>query len=77
MTDLTDAERAMLTLERSWFAHAGNKAQRILDDFGISSTTYYQRLNKLIDTEGALAFDALTVNRLRALRKKRQRSRRL
>lgn len=40
-------------------------------------TRYYQVLNALIDTPEALAFDSLTVNRLRRLRDERAAQRRI
>jgi len=41
----------------------------------MSATRYYQVLNELIDTPGALAADPMLVKRLRRLRATRQRQR--
>lgn len=75
MPELTDADREMLAIERAWWAFPGAKEQAIRDRLGMSATEFYQRLNALIETEAALAFDPLTTNRLRRLRDARKRSR--
>lgn len=72
---LTETDAAMLELERSWWQYPGAKEQAIRDRFDLSSTAFYQRLNRLIDTPAALAHDPLTVKRLQRLRDQRQRSR--
>lgn len=74
-TPLTPAEEAILSIESQWWEFAGAKEQAIRDRLGISSTRYYQLLNALVETEAALAFDPVNVNRLRRLRDSRQRSR--
>lgn len=71
MTRLNEREMAVLALERQWWLHAGSKEQAIRDQFGMTSTRYYQQLNGLIDRPEALAADPINVNRLRALRRRR------
>lgn len=73
--ELSDRDREILDLERYWWKYAGAKEQAIREKFGLSATRYYQILNALIDTEGALAHDPLLVKRLRRLRDHRQRQR--
>lgn len=73
--ELSDRERGILALERLFWAHAGAKEQAIRDRFDLSATQFYQQLNRLIDTEAALAHDPLLVKRLRRLRAGRQRTR--
>ncbi len=68
-----DAE--ILTFEREWWKHAGNKEQAVREAFGLSPTRYYQLLNRIIDDEAALAHDPMLVKRLRRLRSQRQRQR--
>ena len=75
MDELTDAERAVLDFERRPFGDPGTKAQAIRATFGISTTSYYQRLNALLDRQAALGYDPVLVNRLRRLRAAHQRSR--
>lgn len=69
---LTDAELAILDLERSWWKHPGAKATAIHARLGMSETRYYQQLNALIDRPEALAADPLTVRRLLRLRDRRR-----
>lgn len=68
MPELTDTERAMLDLERSWWKFAGAKDRKIRDLFDLSSTQYYRALNALIDRPEALEQDPLLIRRLRRLR---------
>ncbi|WRQ08177.1 DUF3263 domain-containing protein [Mycobacterium phage dwieneke] len=70
MDALTDQDRAVLDLERDWWATQGGKESAIVDRIGVSPVRYYQRLNRLAETEAALAYDPVTVNRLRRLRTK-------
>lgn len=74
-TGLTDRDAAMLDFEDSWFTAAVPKEQAIMEHFGISTTRYYQHLNTLIDTPGALEYKPLLVKRLRRLRASRQAAR--
>jgi hypothetical protein len=72
---LTERDRQILEFERQWWRHAGAKEQAIRDTFGVSSTRYYQILNRLLDNPAALAHDPVVVGRLRRLRSTRSRSR--
>jgi hypothetical protein len=73
---LTDVERRMLDLEHEdWSKSPGGKELAIRDQLGLSATRYYQLLNRLLETERALAYDPLVVNRLLRLRGKRERAR--
>jgi hypothetical protein len=74
-TGLDERSEQILLFERQWWKHAGAKEQAIRETFGISSTRYYQLLNRLLDDPRALEFDAALVNRLRRLRVSRARSR--
>lgn len=64
MDSLTGQHRAMLDLEREWFATAGGKEDAIRG-LGLTPTRYYQLLVKLIASRAALEYDSVTVNRLR------------
>lgn len=75
MTDLTDTEKTLLRIESRLWIYPGAKAQAIRDETGLSDTQAAQVLNRIIDTEAALAHDALTVRRIRRLRAARKRSR--
>ena len=72
---LAESQTALLDFEKHWWSLPGSKEAEIREQFGISTTRYYQLLNALIDTEAALAYDPLLVKRLRRLRTARQRER--
>lgn len=72
---LAEREQRILAFERQWWKFEGSKEQAIRDEFGFSATRYYQLLNGLVDRPEALAFDPLTVKRLRRLRADRRRQR--
>ena len=72
---LTDRDRRIMDFERQWWKYAGAKEQAIRELFEMSATRYYQILNALIDTPGALAYDPMLVKRLRRMRASRQRAR--
>ncbi|MFD5213058.1 DUF3263 domain-containing protein [Microbacterium sp. NPDC058345] len=65
--DLTDRDRAILTLEAAWPRHGGMKEETIRAQLGMSPARYYQLLGRLIETQQALEFDPLLVRRLRRL----------
>jgi hypothetical protein len=72
---LTDRDRRILEFERQWWKFAGAKEQAVRELFDMSTTRYYQILNRLIDDPEALAFDPMLVKRLRRMRASRQRAR--
>lgn len=74
---LSDRDERILVFERSWWQHAGAKEEAIRDEFGFSSTRYYQVLGGLIDSPGALAFDPMLVKRLQRVRDARAAARSL
>jgi hypothetical protein len=67
-----ERNRALLDFERNWAAHQGDKEQAVRDHFGFSAARYYQLLGRLIDDPDALAYDPLTVRRLRRRRDERR-----
>jgi hypothetical protein len=73
--ELSERDQQVLAFERQWWKYAGAKEQAIRELFGLSPTRYYQVLNALIDSPGALAHDPMLVKRLRRLRSSRQRAR--
>lgn len=66
--DLTDRDKAMLTLDDTRFRHAGAKEAAIRDQFGISPTRFWQRVDWLLEQPEALEWDAQVVRRLGRLR---------
>lgn len=65
--------RALLDFERDWAAHDGHKGAAIRQRFGVTPARYYQLLGQAIDLPAALAYDPLTVRRLRRRRDERRR----
>jgi hypothetical protein len=72
---LTAREKEMLLMEQKVWRYAGAKESAIRDRWDISATRYYQLQNQIIDKEAALAWDPITVKRLRRQRTARQRTR--
>jgi len=73
--ELTERERVILELERSWWTQPGPKEAAIAEKLELSTTSYYRLLNELIDRPEAEQHDQLTVRRLRRMRDRRRRSR--
>ncbi|MBM7280314.1 DUF3263 domain-containing protein [Gordonia rubripertincta] len=69
---MIDDEKRMLELAGKRWNYPGNLEQRVRDEFGISLTRFWQIVNRLIDTEEALAYSPVVVNRLRRLRAPRR-----
>ncbi len=74
-SQLEERDRQILAFERQWWKYAGAKEAAIKELFDISSTSYYQRLNQLLDLREALEADPMLVKRLRRQRAQRQKSR--
>jgi hypothetical protein len=72
---LTDRDLRILAFERQWWQFAGAKEQAIRENFGMSSSRYYQLLSRLLDDPEALRHDPMLVKRLRRQRSQRQRQR--
>lgn len=72
-TDLSDHERAVIDFEREWWQLGSTKNVEIRERFAISTSSYYRSLHVLVDRPEALAYDPLTVRRLR---KRREQARR-
>jgi hypothetical protein len=70
---LTDRDRAILAFESRWAAHTGAKEEAIRLELELAPARYYQLLNRLIDTEAALAHEPMLVGRLRRIRDDRRR----
>ena len=72
---LSGRELAILEFERQWWQYAGAKEKAIHEEFGLSSTRYYQLLNRLLEKPEALRDDPMLVKRLRKIRTARARKR--
>lgn len=72
---LTEREQAILDFERSWWTQDGVKDLMLRERFLCSADDYYNELNRLLDTDEALAYDPLVVRRLQRARERRRRVR--
>ncbi|MEV6796524.1 DUF3263 domain-containing protein [Streptomyces sp. NPDC051320] len=60
--------RAVLALAARTLSSPGPRDRAIREELGVSPTSYFQLLNALLDSPGAVTVDPVTVNRLRRLR---------
>lgn len=65
---LSASDRALLDFAGQRWNYAGNQADAVQREFGMSVTRFWQRVNRLIDREDALAYSPVVVNRLRRIR---------
>lgn len=73
--ELSERDHEILAFERQWWKHAGSKEKAVRELFCMSSTRYYQVLNRLIDSQAALREDPMLIRRLRKARAGRRRVR--
>ena len=67
----SELDLRLLDFEREWWRYGASKESGVKENFGISLSQYYERLNHLIDSDEALAAQPLLVKRLRRLRAQR------
>ncbi len=72
---LSDRDKAILDVERSWWAEPGSKEVVIRARLGLSPTRYYELLGALLSSSDAMEHDPLLVRRLRRARLLRRRAR--
>jgi hypothetical protein len=70
---LSDREQAIIRFESSWFTLDEHRYDAIRARFACSVEEYNLEVNRVIDHPAALAFDPLTVRRLRRHRERRRR----
>jgi hypothetical protein len=62
---LTDQQKAMLDLASEKFKYAGSLDSAAMERFGMTPTRYWQEVNRLIQTEAAVAYRPATVAQLK------------
>jgi hypothetical protein len=72
---LSERDQRILEFERQWWRHAGAKEEAIAREFDLSSARYYQLLNAVIDSPGAVRADPMLVKRLQRARDARTQAR--
>lgn len=65
---MTDVEKRMLELAGARWNYAGSLEQTVRDELGISLTRFWQLVGRMLDREDVMAYDPVTVNRLRRIR---------
>lgn len=75
-TGISDIDRAILDLERTWWQAGRSKVEQIEERFAFSGTDYYRRLAELVADRAAYAYDPLTVRRVRRDVERRRAARR-
>jgi hypothetical protein len=70
--ELEERWREILDFERESWKAGVPKELAVRERFGVSSSRYYQLLNRLIDRPDALQYDPMLVQRLRRLREVRR-----
>lgn len=75
MAELTDTDKAMLTLAFARYGYAGRFEADVREKFDLSSVRYWQRVEWLLEQPEAEAWDAVNVRRLLRLRAARRRVR--
>ncbi|MDJ1137841.1 DUF3263 domain-containing protein [Streptomyces iconiensis] len=69
---LDETDRAVLAFAARGWSSPGARERAIRERLDMSPTRYFQLLNALLDDVHALAYDPVTVNRLRRERQERR-----
>lgn len=64
---LSEEDRAILDFERASLVEPGPKDMTIEIDLGLSAARFYERLRAIVASAHALAYDPLTVKRVRRI----------
>jgi hypothetical protein len=70
---LSERERAVLDLERTWWLDGGTKAAAVRARLGLSLSRYNQLLREVASNKDAMAYDPLLIARLRRAERERRR----
>ncbi|GAA3510370.1 DUF3263 domain-containing protein [Aeromicrobium panaciterrae] len=74
-TELSDRDKALIDIFSKTWRYMGPKETAVREATGLSLTGATQIVNRLIDTEAALAYKPTAVNRLRRIRDERKQNR--
>jgi hypothetical protein len=72
---LDERARQIVDLEREAWRLTVAKEREVRERFGFSMTRYHQLLTRILDDPAALAYDPMTIRRLRRVREARRRRR--
>lgn len=65
---LSDHDKDILDFAKQTWHFDGARDSAILERYGFGATTYFRKLNRIIDDPNALAHDAQTVRRYQRIR---------
>lgn len=60
---LSDEQKRILDFGGKWFKSPGARMEAVLSEFGMSETTYFQKLNSLRSHPGAVEYAPEVINR--------------
>lgn len=66
--ELNDSDKAILDFASKRYNYRGKQEQDIHEQFGLSGTSFWMKVNRIIDDPNAMKHDAQTVNRYRRIR---------
>lgn len=69
--ELSDHDKSIIDFAKDAPRHPGHRVNGIRETFNYSETTYFQRLNRLLNDPRALEYDPTTINRYRRIREDR------
>jgi hypothetical protein len=73
--ELTADERSLLDFASWQYRFPGKQEADLRELFGFGASTYWRKVNDLLDRPAALAYDPVTVNRLLRVREDRRAAR--
>lgn len=75
MAALTGIDKAIIDFAGRWYRYPGAQEQAMRDELGLSATSYWRKVNALIDRPEAAAYASATVHRLQRMRAEKMRAR--
>lgn len=68
---LSEHDRSVIDFAKTAPTHPGHRHNGIRENFNYSETTYFMKLNRLLDDPEAQKYDPQTINRYRRIREQR------
>ena len=66
--DLPDEHKRIIDFAKKTYNHPGKQQEDMMSEFGYYGTTFFRKLNQIIDDPKAAEYDPVTVNRYRRMR---------
>ena len=74
--DLSEDQKRVIDFAKRQYRYPGKQEEDMLQTFGYRGTTFFRKLNDLLDHPKALEYDPVTINRYRRIRESRMAARR-